>query len=272
MSTAPVIVGANEKGGVGKTLITANVAAGLARTGLRVVVIDGDSQANLTGEVGAQDVPVDGGLTDAIDAIAAGAPFDPALLLPTAVDGLMVLHGGQGLADIAGSLYAAEEEGEGWVCTAIRAVADLDEVDVVVVDTPPSPGPITIGALLAADVVLAIANCRLGASVEAVATVLDRAEALGPRRVGDGHGRVVLTGFQEQRVMHRDMKDYLERTHGDPLFAVIPHNKDAEESSLDGVPLLASRRRGSSRTAWALADLASASLALATAAAPGVEA
>ena len=51
------------------------------------------------------------------------------------------------------------------------------------------------------------------------------------------------------------MRDRLQ-AEPEGLFAVIPHSKDVEESPLDGVPLVASRGRGSSRTAWALCDLA----------------
>ncbi len=253
MSYAPILTIANEKGGVGKTATAVNVAAALARAGLRVVAVDGDSQADLTWGVGAE--PDQGpGFAEAIEHAAQGETFGPAMLLPTVVDGLRVLAGGQGLAEVAPELYTAGADGEEWVSTALRAVAELEDVDVVVIDTPPSPGPVTIGAIMAADLTLAIANARQANSVAALQTLIERAKAISAR---GGHGgvRVVLQGHDEHRVLHRDMRDRLQ-AEPEGLFAVIPHSKDVEESPLDGVPLVASRGRGSSRTAWALCDLA----------------
>jgi len=267
MTAAPVIVVANEKGGVGKTPIAANVAAALARTGLRVVAVDGDSQSNLThtvGTIGA--TPDDGsqpeGLAEAIEDAAGAAespaPAAPPTLLPTAVENLRTLIGGGPLAEIAGGLGAAGADGEQWVADALAHVAAQEDVDVVVVDTPPAPGPITIGALLTADVVLAVANTAKFYSLEAVDQIRQRLVALEPR---GGHGalHIVLTGFRKQRRLDNEMREAFE-AEPDGLIAVIPHSKDVEEAPLDGVPLVASRTRGSTRTAWALNDLATAAL------------
>lgn len=267
MKAAPVIVVANEKGGVGKTPIAANIAAALAKTGLRVVAVDGDSQSNLThtvGTIGA--TPDDGsqpeGLAEAIEDAAGAAespaPAAPPTLLPTAVENLWTLIGGRPLAEIAGGLGAAGADGEQWVADALAHVARQDSVDVVVVDTPPAPGPITIGALLAADVVLAVANTAKFYSAEAVDQIRQRLAGLEGR---GGHAalHVVLTGFRKGRRLDNEMREALE-DEPDGLIAVIPHSKDVEEAPMYGIPLVASRTRGSSRTAWALNDLAVAAL------------
>lgn len=257
-SGAPVIVVANESGGCGKTTTSSNLAAALALGGLRVVVIDGDQQGDLSYAVGVQldGEDLDGvlGFAEAIEAAAGGEQPLPEWLLPTGVEGLRVLVGGEGLVEIKDELSDARAEGEDWVADAIRGVARMDDVDVVVVDTPPSSSAVTIGALLAADVTLAVVGAWKFTSLPAHRKLLRRVEILAAARGGSGQARVVLQGHKRNRVLHTEMLEALEGEAGG-VFAVIPYAKSGEESPVSDVPLILSDR--DSTAAYKLADLAS---------------
>jgi chromosome partitioning protein len=124
------LVGA--KGGTLKTASTAAIAHVVAKAGLRVVMVDGDPQADLTSRSGFERV------SDPLAAGAVAVTFDGEPELP-----LQLLRGGRSME--AADFGAATRQIE-------RAIA-LGP-DLVVIDTPPALGPITTAAIRAADLVL----------------------------------------------------------------------------------------------------------------------
>jgi chromosome partitioning protein len=148
-----VIAVANQKGGVGKTTTTANLGAALARQGKRVLLVDMDPQGNLTSAVG---------VSKQTEHTIAEALLDFRAPLPT-----LNVGNGVGRLDVAPatlSLASAEAALMNKLGREQRLRDQLNRhaasYDLVVIDTPPSLGLLTINALVAADRVLIPTEAR----------------------------------------------------------------------------------------------------------------
>jgi chromosome partitioning protein len=150
------------KGGVGKTTVTANVAAAWAARGTGAV-IDLDPQGNLTRAFGIR--PADRGQSTSADLLRAAStdakrrigPEDWSIAYVNGAQPLLVLEAGdpQVLNDIQDLLVTARggETALRRLLTDVRA-----ELDWILIDTPPASGRLTMNAVLAADSVFAVVN------------------------------------------------------------------------------------------------------------------
>ena len=153
-----VITVANQKGGVGKTTSTVNLAVALALHGRTVLVIDLDPQGNASTALG---VPHHSGVPDSYDVLVESTPIAEVV---QAADGVPRLRVVPATIDLAGaeielvSLVARESRLQ-------RAIAAYCEgpgadVDYVLVDCPPSLGLLTVNAMVATDEVLIPIQCE----------------------------------------------------------------------------------------------------------------
>jgi chromosome partitioning protein len=156
-----VFVVANQKGGVGKTTTTVNIAAALALKGLRVLVIDLDPQGNTST---ALNIPHSEGTPGVYEAIVDGTELEDLVKPCPDIPGLTVLPA---TIDLAGaeielvSLVARESRLDRALQTHLRGRAAAgDRIDYVLIDCPPSLGLLTVNAMVAGREVLIPIQCE----------------------------------------------------------------------------------------------------------------
>jgi chromosome partitioning protein len=157
-----VITVANQKGGVGKTTTTVNLAAALAQSGLHVLVIDNDPQGNASTALG---IDHHAGVTSVYDVLVDGAPLATAVHPSPDVPNLWCVPA---TIDLSGaeielvSMVARETRLRKALGAYLeeRVVRGEPRIDYVLVDCPPSLGLLTVNAFVVADEVLIPIQCE----------------------------------------------------------------------------------------------------------------
>ena len=154
-SRTRVMVVANQKGGVGKTTTTVNMAAALAQGGLRVLVVDLDPQGNAST---ALSIDHHRGTLSTYDAIVDGTPLSEIVQQSPEIEHLFVVPATIDLAGAEIELVSMVAR-EGRLRKALHAHPQIlaeteDRFDYVLIDCPPSLGLLTLNALVAGDEML----------------------------------------------------------------------------------------------------------------------
>lgn len=246
--TAEVVACANQKGGVGKTTTVVNLAAYLALSGQRVLLVDLDPQGNATTGLGAQRADDEGSI---YDPLIEGSDAR-SRIRPTVVPGCDVIPSSRGLAGAEVELVTFErrERRLGAVITPLRA-----GYDYILLDCSPSLGMLTLNALTAADSVLVPVQCEFYA-LEALGHLQDTIQIvrdhLNPRLAIKG---VLLTMVDARTSLSANVAADVRTYFGDKVFqATIPRSvRLAEAPSFDQPIALYSPASSGAR---AYADLA----------------
>ncbi len=246
--SAHVIAVANQKGGVGKTTTSVNLAASLALSGSRVLLIDLDPQGNATMGCGVDKNDVDGTIYEWLIE-------DRALpaLTRRCNGGFELLPANLDLTAAEVALLQAEEGREYRMRNCLAAAADV--YDYVIIDCPPSLSILTVNALIAANGVLIPMQCEYYA-LEGLTALLDPIEGVkehgNPNLEIEG---ILRTMYDPRNSLTRDVSRQLIQYFGDQVFrTVIPRNVRLAEAPSHGLPALLYDR--SSRGAVAYMALA----------------
>jgi chromosome partitioning protein len=229
MSTVYAI--ANQKGGVGKTTTAVNVCACVAKAGHETLLVDVDPQANATVGLGLPRLTAPG-----VYEVLGGAVEMQDAIIESGVTGLSVVPAGPGLA--GASIELPREVGfEGHLRDALAPVRE--GFRYVVLDCPPSLGPLTVNALVAADRVVVPVQSEYFA-LEGLASLLETLgliqRELNPRLTIAG---MLLTMHDGRTHLGRDVEDEVRRHFPELVFdTVIPRNVRLGEAPSHGVPVI----------------------------------
>ena len=212
---ARVIAMCNQKGGVGKTTTTINLAAALAEYGRRVLVVDFDPQGAASVGLGVSPHELDRTIYNLLMERDASITE---LIRETATPGLDLLPANIDLSAAEVQLVG-EVARESVLSRVLRPV--LDDYDVILVDCQPSLGLLTVNALTAAHGVLIPLECEFFALrgvallVETIEKVRDR---LNPRLHVDG----ILATMYDSRTLHaREVVARVHEAFGDTLLHTV---------------------------------------------------
>jgi chromosome partitioning protein len=149
-----VIAVANQKGGVGKTTTTVNLAACMAEQGRRVLLLDMDPQANATSGVGLEKTE---GASAYRPLLGEGTLLEK--IRPTAFDRLEIIPSEVDMCGAEVEMARAENHLQR-LASLLRPLAESGRHDFIVIDCPPSLGLLTLNAFAASDYLLIPLQCE----------------------------------------------------------------------------------------------------------------
>jgi chromosome partitioning protein len=229
---AHIISVVNQKGGVGKTTTSLNLAAFLAEHGKFVLLVDLDPQANATSGLGIDHNNLPAGVYEAL----IGSHSARRLIHTTEHQGLRVLPSTQALAGASVELVNADER-EYFLHKALLEVKN--DYDYVIIDNPPSLGMLTINGLVAADAVLIPVQAEYYA-LEGLTQLLNTVNLVRDNLRPDLEVLgAVITMYDSRTKLSKEVLQELYRFFPDKIFrSVIPRSVRLAEAPSFGKTII----------------------------------
>ena len=247
--TTRIIAVTNQKGGVGKTTTTINLAAGLARQGQRVLLVDLDPQGNASTGLG---IDYDQRNTGTYAALMVEA--EPHTLpQPTAFENLSIITANNELAGAELEMIG-DERREYRLRDALHALEG--GYDTILIDCPPSLGLLTLNALVASDSVIVPLQCEFFA-LEGISQLVRTIDRVRRAFNADLHLEgIILTMYDRRNNLSELVAQDARGFFGDQVFeTIIPRNIRISEAQSHGSPVLDYDARSTGAIAYlALAD------------------
>lgn len=227
-----VIAIANQKGGVGKTTTTVNLAAALSKAGKKVLLIDIDPQGNSTSGLGIDKRRCEKTVYDClineekIENVSVETEYENLSVCPSNLD----LSGAEiELISVMGRENRLKQS----------LVSAKDNYDFILIDTPPSLGLITVNTLTAADSIIIPIQCEfyaLEGVSQLVETVKRIKKALNPSLFIQG---IVMTMYDARTNLAMQVVDEVKRFFPGKVYkTIIPRNVRVSEAPGFGKPVI----------------------------------
>lgn len=223
---------ANQKGGVGKTTTAVNLAASLAVSEKRTLLIDCDPQGNTTSALG---FPKDPARRTLYQTLILGEPIER-VAIDAKFEGLELIPADKNLVGATVELVSMEDR-EYRLKTAIKGIRE--KYDYILIDCPPSLDLLTLNALAASDSVLVPIQCEYLA-LEGVSELLDTLmrlrRTINPALSVEG---ILLTMYDDRTTLSKQVAADLRSFFGSQVFeSVIPRNVRLAEAPSHGMPVI----------------------------------
>ena len=236
-----IITIANQKGGVGKTTTAINLAACLALSGQKVLIIDIDPQGNASSGLGVNLRENQKGI---YELLAGNASLDQ-VIYPTEIDTLKIIPSNVDLAGAEIELVRRDHR-EKVLSMALNGVSA--EYEFVVIDCPPSLGLLTLNALAVSQSVLIPMQCEyyaLQGLSQLLKTLKRIQKSINPDLKVEG---ILLTMYDARTLLNGQVENHVKKYFSEFLIkTIIPRNIRLSEAPSHGKPIVlyANRSKGS---------------------------